>query len=364
MHRRYVSALFGLVAIAAPSIVAAQSNVVIMKVESSDADPAVVDALTQSLLTSVQDHPDYNDASLGEMTIGELTVTAGCSRPDEACMKQLADFIPGDALIFARVTRQEDGHTFSLRMFNFKTGEFLNSIDEAPASAENSLNVTPMIADWLVYGPVGELEVSVAGQDGLPVLFNGRALGEAPGVFTELPLGEHTVAVRGPDGVQSTTVILQRDQRATASFAFDIAAPSKVASDRGEGPSAVPGIALLGVGAAGIVLGVVSSLQVDAANTDTERLMNGGYLRGDNAFVDEAAVQRARNDGLDPQKIRSRGETFEVLQYVGYGVGAVAIGAGTYFLVRAATGRSKSETVQFDVAPSHDGVAASITARF
>lgn len=365
MHRRYVSALFGLAAIGLPAAAAAQSNIVIMKVESADANPDVVAALTRGLEASIRSHPDYGDPTGSEMTISELAVTAGCGRPDAACMKQLSAFIPGEMLVFARVSAAEDGHTFSLQLFDFAQGVFVRAIDEAPVSAERSLEVAPLIADWLIYGPVGELQVSLDGGSA-PVLFNGRPLGDAPATFTDLPLGEHEVAVRGDDGVQTSTVILRRGEVAQVSFALGTDAAPPVARNTSDGPSIAPGVVLLGVGVAGIGLGIVSSLQVDKANASNQRLGDEGYLDpSTGAFVNAGEAQRARDNGLDPQKIADRGKLFQTLQYVGYGAGAVSLGVGAFLIARALSGGSESQSAwQLDLAPSRDGFSASLSTSF
>ena len=181
---------------------------------------------------------------------------------------------------------------------------------------------------------------------------------------------ERDKRLRADGNEQSQSVVLRRDQPANLSFTFDGAAGGGDlvgGAEAGEAPSIVPGIAALGVGVVGLAIGGFGSLQVVDAENKNEDLVE--YTDG-NAFRSAQAREDALAAGLDPNEIDQQGRTYQTVQWIGYGVGIAGIGLGTYLLVRAMGGSSEtaeaSAALPFDfgVAPSKDGVAASLRLRF
>ena len=348
---------------------AEEVTVALMQFETTDADPTVVEAFMSTLQQEVANEEGVKITSSGEMAIKDLALAAGCGTIDADCMKALRDFVADDRVVFGSIQGSNAGHTFTVKMYDFAAGEFLAHVSDRTLAGEPPRVVelvTPLVQN-VIYGDVGELEVAISGPDSAEVLINGSPYGTAPANLTDLPLGEHTVTVIGPAGDEQTeTVVLNRGSVERVAFTLDV--PAVTETSKSGGRSAAPGIVFLGIGVAGLGLGIFSSLQVDKANADSKKLTESGFVDPvSGAFTSESAVAEAKAADLDPEKIENRGKTFQTLQYVGYGVGAVGVVTGVIFIVRA-MGKEKqpaqASRMNFGFAPTRGGFATSMRIDF
>lgn len=364
-----------LITLLLPSLAWAQdgASVMILKLENTDADPAVVSSLDETLRAKVDTHEEMQFKAGGELTVKDLAITAGCASPDETCMKMLRDFVDADRMIFGGVQASGDVYLFSLKMFDFSQSRFVAEITDQTVQGDVATvtEVIPALVDGFLYGNVGVLTVDVTGADSPELLFDGEKLGLAPTTLENLPLGQHVVTLKTSGGQeQSQTVVLERGQTETISFAFEpeAAVVAGGGTEAGGGPSVVPGIVSLGLGVVGIAVGAYASLQVQDANDKNEQL--GPYVDTETGgFLSEDERDAAISAGLDPSDIEKQGKTFQTVQWVGYGVGAIGLGLGTFLLVRALGSESApAETAalpfDFGVVPTHRGVSASLRLRF
>lgn len=372
-HRPLACALFvGLISF--PMLASAQDgkSVVVMKFEAVDADPAVIQTVGESVVAAIEAHPEMDVKAGGDMTMKEMAVTAGCGEPDAECLAGLKDFVDADRVVFGSVRASSNEYLFTLRLFDFEQNAFIaESVEQSVVGGvDRASEVAPAIVDGLLYGDIGTLEVAIDGADEGDVLFDRISVGTAPGTLEGLALGEHEVTVRTSDGQeQSELVVLRRDETASVAFSFSAVTPPKGGEkSKDGGPSAVPGIVSIGLGVIGLGVGAFSSLQVSEANADNDRLGSDGFVDPNTgAFVSSEAVAEAKAQNLDPKDIENRGKTFQNLQWVGYGVGAVGIGVGVFLLARSMGGSDKETSAlpfDFDVTPTRDGIAASLRTTF
>ncbi len=359
---------------ALPSVVAAQdrASVIVMKFEEFDAEPEVVAALGESLSAGISAHADMQVKGGPEMTIKDLTLTAGCGQPDEKCMQMLRDFIDADRVVFGSVQGSGDVHLFSMKMFDFADGRFINSVADQTieGDVDHVREVLPAVVEGFLYGDVGTLTVEVVGAESPDLIFDGAKVGLAPTTLENLPLGEHVVSVRTTAGDEkSQRIVLRYNQPANVEFVFRGGMAQTKPDKSASGRSIVPGVVSLGLGVIGVGVGAFSSLQVSGANSDNEKLRDQGFVDSDaGAFTDSDAVAAAKSADLDPAAIKKRGETFQTIQWIGYGVGAVGIGVGLVLMIRAMGGEESAATTalpfDFGIMPTADGAAASFRTSF
>ncbi len=362
-----ISCLVSTAAVAA----AQEASVMTLKLESTNADPAVVSALEASLAETIEEHPEMTHAPGGEVTVTDLATTAGCVRPDETCMKIIRDFVDADRVVFGSVEGSGGVHEFDLKMFDFSSNRFVATLEDQSiqGSASEAAEIVPHLVDGFLYGTVGELVVEIDGEATPDVSIDGKKVGTAPATLQDLPLGQHVVTVRSGSEEYTETVVLKRDEPATLSFRFAGAAASDpiVVEDgttNPEGPSLVPGIVALGIGAVGFGVAIVGGLQVLDARESDEAY--GSCIDGDaDARVDlDCATDNGFDDFLEVQR---RGRTGQTLNLVGLGVGVVGVGLGTFLIIRALgadEGPQEARRFDFEIAPTRGGIATSVRLRF
>ncbi len=186
------------------------------------------------------------------------------------------------------------------------------------------------------------------------------------GTFVSMDPGEHVLVVKakGRTEVRSTIRLAEGESReltltvgapvpeetATPTAAAPAAAPPSVVEKPrpqptpapSSGDSRVPAFALLGVGALGIGLGAVTGISALGAADDVKTACPGRQCATD------AEKQRADEAADDAR-------TMALVSTLGFGVGIIAAGVGTYFLVR-----SPSKTA---IAPAVGGGSAGFVLR-
>jgi hypothetical protein len=366
-------ALFVLV-FAMPNAAAQEgASVVILKFEQMDASAEIVRVLEASLAERIESHDDMYVKKGGEVTIGDLALTAGCDVSSIDCMKSLRDFVDADRVVFGSVQQSDNVYLFSMKMFDFAEGRYVAEMTDQTVEGDVSKvkKVIPALVDNFIYGDVGELVVEVTGADSPDLIFDGEKVGLAPTRLENLPLGEHVVTVKTAEGQEDTrTVVLRADEPVTVSFVFEtetpVTTPDPKTDKSGDGPSAVPGWVSIGVGVAGLAVGGFGSFQVVQLENEFDDKVSPQIdpsTEAVRADADPASVE------ADADDIAQRAKTAEMMQWIGYGVGAVGLGVGTFFLIRAAGGgesnpSAQANRVEFGVAPTRGGLAASLQLRF
>lgn len=375
---RAMCMFIGLIVLPQTALAQEDTSVIILEFERFDADGDIVGALKRELQEGIEAHDEMNVKPGGEMTIKDLAVSAGCEEPDVACMKTLRDFLDADRVVFGSVQRSDDVYLFSMKMFDFGEGRFVTELDDqtVQGSAVKVKQVLPAVVESFLYGDVGTLVVQTSGADSPEIVFDGQKIGVAPTTLENLPLGEHVITVKTAAGEEETrTVVLRYQEPVTLNFAFGAAEAPDGAVDADGAPSAVPGWVSIGVGVVGLGVGIYASAQVQAAPRKEEEFADEFLVPAGegHAFRSEAVAEGessalALSDALSD--IQRRGETYEVVQWVGYGVGAAGLVVGGILLVRSMSGgevapqESAALPFDFQIAPTREGVAASLRLRF
>jgi len=341
------------------------ARVVVLKFETFDVSEPVMKTFYSALEESIDEHPTKVVAEGGEVTINEMMVTIGCESPSPECLAQLADFIEGDQILFGSVQRSENIHLFTIRIFDLRTGEFESEVEDQTVEGDEATvsQAIPALIDSLLYGDVGKLNVNINGADDAEVYFDGKLVGKAPAQLTDLPLGEHAVSLRTPDGREETKkVILKRGEPSTLVFNFEeVKDPG---SAKPPNFMRVGGFASVGVGVLSVALGVQQRVK---RNNIDEQAQNESVLADDRITEDEQEQAQVLYDRYDPMM-----QTAHRNYLLGVGIGAALIGTGAALIVLskgsdtppAEAKTKKLKNIGIGIAPSRAGAAAGLTFEF
>lgn len=315
-------------------------TVVLLSTDGKGENKAIVDkALTEQL----EAHPDYEVEPALEMGISDLILGAGCETPDDDCMEQLGELIEADRLVFAKITAGK----VLVRIYDFKEKKFLDGGESFEVGDEDAVQAQ---IKTLLFGESGEIFVDVGPQNA-EIFLDGESMGISPQTFQNLSLGKHTILIRSPDGEEQTKeVVLEAGKVEKVSFTVEPA---------GDTPKIVkllPGIGVLAIGVAGIAFGAVQSLEIQGYKDELAEVEKPFAIGGPTS----KQAKKLKDDGVwDDIHKRARDSSAETLQWVGYGVGALGIGLGTYLLFNALI-----DSTEVAISPNPSRPSASVKIKF
>ena len=343
MFRNSIKGLVLLICLSFSANLFAESVAVLL----TDGEGVEKEKFDEELLKQLQEHPDFEMKERREIGIADLILGAGCSTPDEECMAQLADIVEADRLVFAKVNNDEK--IASVRIYDFSDNAFVAEMNKVKFDDTDDIRLK--IQD-LLYGKIGQIFVDVSGSSA-EVFLDGGSVGMAPATLKKLSLGKHTILVRSSDGVEKTKkVILQPGEPAQLSFGLepvDSGEPSKIVK-------LLPGIGVLALGVGGIVFGAIQSSEIQGRQDRLDEVLK------DEIFNDNV-ISEEEKDRLPPDFTAVHKEndasSAGTLQWVGYGVGIVGIGLGSYLLYSAL-----GESAEVSISPNLSEPYASVKVKF
>ena len=334
--------------------VAGPEAVQVLAVQSDD---AVTQAQKLTLgLKKAAKHQSAIALVPGDYSLEVLTLALGCAdTPDQVCLEKIATKIKADAFVWGSL--EKHGLGLDLRLNFYQRGQASRTIElrlDAGASDDAALNALAERALAKLLGAkaqtangapdeeTGQLLLSADALSG-EIVIDGAPAGEIQNGHAELelPAGEHDVSVRVPGYREAEgTVVVSSGKRALLRLH-----PEKLGTSRArhaDGPSedagsnAGAGWGAIAFGGAFMIAGVYSTLRVNSINHDAEF---DSYRAGISKNAD-ACVSANRNvvvsGASSPNRISdlcSESKTFEALEYVFFGLGAVAAGTGALILL-------------------------------
>ncbi len=300
-----------------------KATIDVLAFDTFDTSDEVMDIFYSSLNRGIAAHSDMEVVDGASVTLADMLLTLGCSEGVEQCLPTLSGVLPVNRVVFGSVQRSENIYLFTIKMYNLDAGAYTHVIEDQTVQGDidRLKMVVPTIIDSMLYGPVGKLRVNITGASEAEVFFDGRQLGVAPKEFGDLPLGEHVVTVRTDGQEESRTVVLKRGEPSSLDVRFDGGIDEPGAVSGGGSPFTVPAYAALGVGAAGVVVGVLGQVQLGSQEEEAERLYGGR----------ESVLQSEQADVVE---LRSGMNGSYTQMMVGYSVGAAGLlgGAALLFL--------------------------------
>jgi hypothetical protein len=361
--RKQGALLVGLVALILAAAPGARADVTVLGLRSLDGDEALAEKLTQFLRDFVGTRGVATVAGQTQ-TLEQMLLLGDCGDDvDARCMREIADMLGADEVLYGFVTRMPgdgDRFTYSIDVRRFSSATH-RDVETAGGTLEPTRQGTAnlqILANTLIddlWGRTSPTTLIVqSNEPNAEVFVDDRAVGRTgsePLWIGDVTSGEHSVRIV-KDGFDewSRTVSLEENQyRLLEAPLNEVAAaavepPPEVVPEvppvepEPEGPGYfddwhnIAGWASVGGGVAFLVTGIALTASVSGLNDD-------GRFAEYRANTPEGQDACDRADG-DPdasyiRDVCDSGSTYEIVQFVMYGLAAVAAGTGAYFLLTA-----------------------------
>ncbi len=349
----FATVLFGMLSTAA----ADQQGVVIVDFETFDVDEALLERFYDHVEAVLDDHDQLSKQEIGQVTMDELMLMAGCDAPHEECLTAVGDLVDGDQLLFGSIERSEDVHMFTMSLFDFQSGEFEREISDQTlqGDADWLADGMPAVVEHLLYGATATVDVQIDGASDAEVQVNGESAGTGSVTVEDVAPGEVSVVATAGDDEQQERFIVRHDEEKTVEFSFEEVIAD--IDDPDAAPSLVPGLAVGGAGVAATVLGFVGQAQLAGADARADSLIDG---RG--------AVDADQHSEL--QEIEGELTRANTMRWIGFSAGAIGLAGGGFLLYQAFTHDADADSIaserdlRIDVGASDEGVSAGFRLSF
>jgi PEGA domain len=353
------SVLAGLAAILPSSAALAAEGSQPVQVLAVQSDDAVnqAQAVTLALKSSAKQQTSIQLIP-GDYSLEVLSLALGCEDPpDDACLGKIATKVKADAFVWGSLTK--DGAKLDLKLNLYRRGAPSRSTeirysaskadddalkDIADRALNTLLSVKARASNDEAAEQTGKLLLGADDVDG-QIIIDGAPAGDIQDGHAELdlPVGDHDVSVRA-DGYRDAegTVSISASKRALLRLHLEKIGATHAAHEESEadatgaGSNASAGWGAIIVGGAFAVAGVYSTLRVNSINHDSDfASYRAGIPKDQDACVD-ANRELVVTGATPPDRIStlcSQSKTFEALQYVFFGLGAVAAGTGALILL-------------------------------
>jgi hypothetical protein len=358
----------------------------VLILQSEDAVPQA-QALTAALKTAV-DRVRGHTLAEGDYSFEVLSLAMGCDDPPDAeCLTRIGVKIGASRYVWGTMVREGGKVVATLHLW--RRGGTMTDIRVRYSSAlldpeddalrelaakafleltkeSSSLGVDDEVAGHPAPAPAraakssgeseawqeskGKLVISAGGVDG-EVVIDGRPAGPIRDGHAEfdVPIGEHYVVVRAPGYREAVgTVMVTGRKRARLTLYPEQRGSVRQALNWNEEESSSnsgAGWGAIGVGALMTAAGVYSTVKLRSINDGPELSGYRSAFRADQNVCLEADKGTAVPGQASPSRIKdlcSQARTFEALQYVFFGLGAVATGTGVLILLTDDSGEQKS----------------------
>jgi hypothetical protein len=322
------------------------------------------DALTATLRNRVRTLKGYSLGE-GDYSLEVLTLGLKCGdNPDEICQAKIGEQIHADRYIWGKVRKPRGGKLVTAEIHLWTRGrpstrtQFTYSENlTTPGDEALKRLVDDALAKLLERGHKGTVDVRAQGITAGDLFVDGQSSGLLRNGQARLTLapGEHKVELRSASLVERGAVTVRADANVELVLAPVEGEPASAASSRGaaggnvaasvaagdqgggHASHAVTGWAAVGLGVGLLAGGVYSVVRVHQIDTDPKfDLYRRGFHHG------QDVCEQARNGVASPtagaatpdemHSMCSQATTFQTLQYIFFGLGAVSAGAGVYLL--------------------------------
>jgi hypothetical protein len=321
----------------------------VLELATDDADDQAK-ALTAALKARVRESKDHSLAE-GDVSLSVVLLALKCGDvPDVGCQQRIAEKLSAERYIWGTMRKAPGSHVIAdLHFWQKDKPEVRQQFTYSDNLTEPSDAALTKLADQMLsrltqFGKVGVVRLSAAEPKG-DLYVDGQPIGKLTDGQAELslPVGDHRIELR-KDG----RIVAAGTTKVSATTPVDLAlapaARTEGDGDRASGSSGswkkTAGYVGIGVGGAFIAAGVYSQLRVNSINGDEKF---DAYRRGfgANADICDAASRGTPSriaGAASPSEAKDMcdtGSTFQTLQFVFYGLGAVSAGAGIYLLATA-----------------------------
>jgi hypothetical protein len=344
------SMLLGLVL--SPSQADAQGRpVLVVPFERDNVDDIFYTTLMTRARDAASGSQEYIALDAVQSDLVELLFTVGCGEPTVECLQMVAESFNAEVILYGKVWGNDRGIFLEVQLFDAQLGESLldDPIQRSFESQDNELLLKMAVGEiqQVFYPFTGEITIAST-EPATEILLDGVEVGNTsngPVKLTGRKLGEHTVTAR--KGAEENTQVVVVLHDAPLSLTLNPGSPSTGGSDDSEPFAHTGSLIAFGLGGASLVAGGIFSSIVNSQNEEVRDLAAQDPINASSA-----------NDLLDS------GPTNELLQFVFYGVGAVAIGTGVVLYMMEGSEEAPSAGTTITPILTGDGVGAAIGGSF
>jgi hypothetical protein len=299
----------------------------VVAIQSDDAEDQA-DALTAALRSRVRALHGFSLAE-GDFALEVLTVGFKCGEtPDEACQARIADHIHADRYIWGTLKRSKTSRQVTADLHFWSRGR--------PAIRSQSIYSDNLTTP-------GDDVLKRLADDMLAKLLQPKKTGAGP---TLTP-----AAAPGPAPALAGAVSLTGRSNVAAPSSDE---PIEEHTNNGKRTAGWAGVGLGGVLLAAGLYSVVRVHDIDT--NDRFDLYRQGFPPGDDICDKARAGTSSKIVGAatptEMQDFCSEATTFQMLQYVFFGLGAVSAGAGVYLLATDKSGQPPAAQSSWKLSPS------------
>lgn len=340
----------------APTFAKADSQVVVLGVESADGDDDFTSDLNGLLRREAGRTPGWA-LSDNNVSLSQMVLATGCSDADAACVGRIATRLHADVVIYGQVRRSGPGaqFTFELELLAYLAASQqigTRITDSIPTSQRDVDQLRPRVNQYIGQiatelrppsaGPVVGTLLVLANVPNASVTIAGTNVGVTHGDGTLLvenvEAGTHQVEIAAQGfGTFSGSVHVNQQQQTQLEVTLAPATPLPPAPP--PAPEASPdlrwlGWTLTGVGAAMAGATVYSWVRLSAIDNDKSlRDWRESVPEGHDACTEAKAVDPRTAQASHVVSLCNEADTLEVLQYVFLGSALAAGSAGAIVLL-------------------------------
>ena len=354
-------------ALLVPTAALGQTTVTVLGLQSASADEAIAANMTDALRLAAEAASSSGLEHTGrENELSQLFIVFDCEEPTPTCMREIGESLGSQRLVYGTVEpesgRSDADYAVNLSYFNVETGEVERDLREViPRGITPDGMIEPASQFFTALtGTVvpGELAVR-CNVSGAHVFIDDEEVGsttDEPLVLRDLEPGEITLEVQHEDYPTHTqTIEIESGQTREIMVTLregggDDGGGGGGGEDGGRRSLAWLGWTSLGLSVVTFGLGLWGSLDVNAANDDDVIQGERQYWPDDVNICDEAEAGNvglgSPNDANEIADRCGRAQTFQVLQFVFYGVSAVTFGVGLWLVLREYLGGDDEDEEQ------------------
>jgi hypothetical protein len=321
----------------------------VIAVKTDDADDQA-EALTKALRASVRTMPGWSLGE-GDYSLEVLILSLKCAEPpDASCQSRIADQIKADRYVWGSLKKKGANVAGELNFWVRGKGTQKVSLDySANLTEANEEALRKVATDAMLQltggAPKGSIHIKAGSVNG-QVFIDGQPMGAltaGDGTFV-IPSGSHRIVVKAKGYGDVETAVVVRPN-VTAEVA---AVPMKAEVHTASNTRRIGGYVGIGAGVVLGGLGIMSSLQVNGVQNNSEFI---AYRQAQPASPsrcnDANGTGQFNQPNGDIVSLCSKASTFQVMQFIFYPLAIVSAGAGVYLL---STSRSSG------VAPTTTGL--------
>ncbi|MGM0557979.1 MAG: PEGA domain-containing protein [Myxococcota bacterium] len=347
-----------------------KADVAVLNLEGDNVDDQLLKTLTAVLRNEAQKRDDF-DVNQSSITLSEVLVVLGCGTPNPTCLKQAAEQVDAEILVYGSVEKKDERYEVDVEVFDAAQKEITQRVVRTLKTDDPVVEFREQVRKLFVEEP-GDDETRVqigSNVEGAKIRIKGTVVGTTPLERKGLPPGRYDIEVFA-DGYTTWKARIeledgsdirlwapldekaspQASSDASSSTAGDGSAdgsvstsspPEYVTSKTNWGAWSAVGVGGLSLAGSGVMAFLMSNTQTDLETHYDEA----------GTYDDAAAWERRRNELID------QGESYELAHRVLLGVGAVSLTTGIVWLLLDDTGGAESANV-IDVHVSPTGASA------